>query len=131
MSKIRVLVVDDVPEITEAFTEALREYDIDVVGTASNGADAITCVRGWRPDVVLMDVRMPVMDGIKATRMITDECLGAKVLMLTAYDDISLIDEAMAAGASGYILKGTLVADTVVAIQNVMRKGVEGAANTP
>ncbi|MEX0875437.1 MAG: response regulator transcription factor [Actinomycetota bacterium] len=119
---IKVLVVDDGVETAEAFAEALREHGIDVVATASNGSEAVTLVHALRPQVVLMDVRMPVMDGIKATRVITAAGTSTKILMMTAFDDDSLVNEAMEAGADGYLVKGTLVADTVQAIRSAVSK---------
>ena len=120
---IRLLVVDDVQALAESLADALRAYDgIDVLGIATNGLDAVEMSRAFNPDVVLMDIRMPVMDGIKATQRITTEPASPKVLMMTAYDDESLVREAMDAGADGYLVKGTLVADTVRAIRAVMAK---------
>ena len=117
-TSIRVLVVDDVLDLAESFAEALNEFeDVEVVGTAPNGVEAVRLTSTLEPDIVLMDIRMPVMDGIKATRLIARLESAAKVLMMTAYDDDSLVREAMDAGADGYLVKGTLVADTVRAIR--------------
>jgi two-component system, response regulator PdtaR len=115
--QVRVLVVDDVAEIRTSLVEALADYDIDVVGTAANGSEAVSQARALLPDVVLMDVRMPIMDGIKAARSITREGIDTRILMMTAYEDDSLVREATDAGAAGYLVKGTLVADAVVAIR--------------
>jgi DNA-binding NarL/FixJ family response regulator len=115
---IRVLVVDDVNVVVAPLVELLNAADgIEVVGTAQDGAEAVSLVRELTPDVVLMDIRMPVMDGIKATRAIRREGFGPRILMLTAYDDESLIRESMDAGADGYLVKGTLVADVIRAIR--------------
>jgi DNA-binding NarL/FixJ family response regulator len=92
------------------------------VATASNGSEAVTLVHALRPQVVLMDVRMPMMDGIKATRVITAAGTSTKILMMTAFDDDSLVNEAIEAGADGYLVKGTLVADTVQAIRSAVSK---------
>jgi DNA-binding NarL/FixJ family response regulator len=118
---IRVIVVDDVEELVEAFVDALNAYvDIEVIASAMNGADAVRLATTLQPDIVLMDIRMPVMDGIKATAQITKAGVPTKILMMSAYDDESLIDEAISAGADGYLVKGTLVADTVAAIRSRM-----------
>jgi DNA-binding NarL/FixJ family response regulator len=115
---IRVLVVDDVEMLAESFTEALRHHDgIEVIGWASDGMQALHVAHESAPDIVLMDVRMPVMDGIAATKRLADQMPEVKVLIMSAYEDDSLIAEAMDAGAVGYLVKGTLVADTVVAIR--------------
>jgi DNA-binding NarL/FixJ family response regulator len=115
---IRVLVVDDVNVVVAPLVELLNAADgIEVVGTAQDGAEAVSLVRELDPDVVLMDIRMPGMDGIKATRAIRREGFGPRILMLTAYDDESLIRESMDAGADGYLVKGTLVADVIRAIR--------------
>jgi DNA-binding NarL/FixJ family response regulator len=118
---IRLLVVDDSAAILDAFVSALEAYDsIDVVGTAGNGADAVDLTRELQPDIVLMDIRMPEMDGIRATRAIVREGLPTRVLMMTAYDDDTFVREATDVGAVGYLVKGILVADTVKALEATM-----------
>ena len=120
---IRLLVVDDSVAIVEAFVAAMEPYEsIEVVGTAGNGADAVDLTRELEPDIVLMDIRMPEMDGIKATRAIAREGLPSRVLMMTAYDDQTFVREATDAGAVGYLVKGTLVADAVKALEATMAK---------
>lgn len=81
------------------------EQDLQVVGTADNGETAIEQVAAEEPDVVLMDVRMPVMDGREATRIITQQFPGIKVLVLSTFDDDEYITQSMRAGAKGYLLK--------------------------
>ena len=122
LAAIRVLIVDDVVELADAFASALEEHGVEIVGKANNGAEAVSMTKALKPNVVLMDVRMPVMDGIRATRAISRSGGDAKVLMLTAFEDSSLIDEAMEAGAVGYLVKGTLSTDTVRAIEAVMQR---------
>ena len=119
---LRILVVDDVADLVEPFVDVLNaEEGLEVVATASNGSEAVDRAREFEPDVVLMDVRMPGMDGIKATRAIRRHGLGPRILMMTAYDDESLVREAMDAGADGYLVKGTLVSDVIVAIRATAR----------
>lgn len=105
---IRVLLVDDEGLVRSGFRVLLDvEDDITVVGEAANGADAVEQARATRPDVVLMDIRMPRMDGIEATRAIagTRGLEGVHVLILTTYDTEAYVFEGLEAGASGFLLK--------------------------
>jgi DNA-binding NarL/FixJ family response regulator len=97
------------------------EPDIDVVGEANNGAEAVALAASERPDVMLMDVRMPVMDGLEATRRISgDESLaGTRVVILTTFDLDEYVHEALRAGASGFLLKDTLPVDLLNAVRVV------------
>jgi DNA-binding NarL/FixJ family response regulator len=104
MSRIRVVVVDDQRLVRTGFTAILStEDDIEVIGEASNGEEAIALVEASRPDVVLMDIRMPVMDGVEATlRLAGPKVLRpTKVLILTTFDIDELVHNALQAGASG------------------------------
>ncbi|MFE5290597.1 response regulator [Isoptericola sp. NPDC056618] len=94
------------------------EPDVEVVGEAADGAQAVEQVRALRPDVVLMDVQMPVMDGIEATRRIVADDL-AKVLVLTTFDDDAYVDDALRAGASGFLLKNSDADRLVDAVRTV------------
>ena len=105
---IRVLIADDQTLVRSGFRELLeRADDIDIVGEVSDGAAAVDRARADRPDVVLMDIRMPVMDGLDATRKIAaDRKLAAvRVIMLTTFDLDEYVFEALHAGASGFLLK--------------------------
>jgi DNA-binding NarL/FixJ family response regulator len=105
---IRVVVVDDQDLVRSAFVLLLRSHPaLEVIGEAGDGRTAVSLARSARPDVVLMDVRMPGMDGLEATRqIIADErCRGTRVLVLTTYDNDDLVHEALRAGASGFLLK--------------------------
>ncbi len=103
---IRLLLVDDQNLICQGLKAMLSlEPDLEVVGIANNGKMAIEQVEVLQPDVVLMDVRMPVMDGREATRMITQQYPQVKVLVLSTFDDDQYITDAMRAGAKGYLLK--------------------------
>ena len=103
---IRVLVVDDQAMVRAGFRLLLGdEPDIEVVGEASNGRDAVAQAARFRPDVVLMDIRMPVMDGLEATRRILAADTEARVLILTTFDLDDYVFEALRAGASGFVLK--------------------------
>jgi DNA-binding NarL/FixJ family response regulator len=104
---VRVLIADDQTLVRGGFRMILRaESDIDVVGEARDGAEAIQLARELGPDVVLMDIRMPNMDGIDATRLIVSGSAGApRVLVLTTFDLDEYVYEALKAGASGFLLK--------------------------
>jgi RNA polymerase sigma factor (sigma-70 family) len=103
---ISLLLVDDQNLIREGLKAMLElEPDLKVIGTADNGQSALEQVETLQPDVVLMDVRMPVMDGREATRSICDRFPNTKVLVLSTFDDDQYISDAMRAGAKGYLLK--------------------------
>ena len=103
---IRVLVVDDQTMVRAGFRLLLAdEPDIEVVAEASNGRDAVTQAARFRPDVILMDIRMPEMDGLEATRRILASDTDARVLILTTFDLDDYVFEALRAGASGFVLK--------------------------
>jgi DNA-binding NarL/FixJ family response regulator len=119
---IRVVVADDQSLVRGAFTVLLSgEADIDVVGEASNGAEAVALAASARPDVILMDVRMPVMDGLEATRRITEDATLAstRVLILTTFDLDEYVHEALRAGASGFLLKDAIPTDLLAAVRVV------------
>ena len=103
---IRVLIADDQQMVRQGFTVLLNaQPDIEVVGQAVNGADAVTRVAELAPDVVLMDIRMPELGGIEATALITTATPHIKVLVLTTFDLDEYVYEALRAGASGFLLK--------------------------
>ena len=103
---LRLVVVDDQEVVRAGFAALLdTQPDITVVATASDGAEALVVCRAQRPDVVLMDVRMPEMDGIEATRRLTADDGGPRILMLTTFDLDEHVYDALAAGASGFLLK--------------------------
>jgi len=119
--RLRVLVVDDQALVRAGFRMILEaEPEIDVVGEAADGAEAVRAARELRPDVVLMDVRMPELDGLEATRRILAADAGApRVLMLTTFDLDEYVYEALRAGASGFLLKDTPPEQLVAAIEVV------------
>ncbi|TET55510.1 MAG: response regulator transcription factor [Anaerolineales bacterium] len=106
MTEIRVLLVDDQQLVREGLRVLLDMVpDVRVVGEASNGAEAVELARRLKPDVVLMDVRMPELDGVAATRLIRSACPEVRVLILTTFDDDEYVFEGLRAGAAGYLLK--------------------------
>jgi len=112
--RVSVLVVDDDDRFRAGLAELLGTYDVDVVGTASNARDAVDTTRMLRPDVVLMDVQMPGTTGIEATRGVLNAWPETRVVMLTVSGDGADVIEAMLAGATGYLVKGT-APETLVA----------------
>jgi DNA-binding NarL/FixJ family response regulator len=117
---IRVLIVDDQSLVRTGFKMILdAEPDIEVVGEAGDGAAAVTMARTLRPDVVLMDVRMPGTDGITATGQITAELPGTRILILTTFDLDDYVHAGLRAGASGFLLKDVPAPHLVAAIRTV------------
>jgi DNA-binding NarL/FixJ family response regulator len=117
---IRVLVVDDQPLMRAAFEMTLRaEDDIEHVGEAADGREAIAQARALRPDVILMDIRMPELDGVEATKILAAEDDALKILILTTFDIDEYVVEALRAGASGFLLKDVRADELVHAIRVV------------
>lgn len=117
---IRVLLVDDQSLIRQGLKALLElEPDLEVVGEGENGQTAIALVESLHPDVVLMDIRMPIMDGVAATREICQLFAGTKVLVLTTFDDHEYVTEALRYGATGYLLKDTPSEELAAAIRAV------------
>ncbi|MEM7132972.1 MAG: response regulator transcription factor [Chloroflexota bacterium] len=121
---VKVLVVDDQQLMRDGIASLLDiQEGIDVVGVAPNGQDAIEQARALTPDVILMDVRMPVMDGILATERIRSEQPSTQVLMLTTFDDDEYIVKALVVGACGYLLKDIPTPDLAQAVK-LAHKGI-------
>jgi two-component system, NarL family, response regulator LiaR len=117
---IRILLADDHVMLRQGTAEILRkEADIEVVGEADDGQQAIDLTLQLRPDIVVMDVRMPVLSGLEATRRIREDMPEVQVLVLTAYDDDQYVFSLLQAGASGYLLKTAPVYELVKAIRLV------------
>ena len=120
MSKIKVLVVDDHAMFRQGICALVGSYeDLEVVGEAENGREAIEKVREFSPEVVLMDIAMPIMGGLEATRRIQKEAPNTKVLVLTQYDDSEYVLSLVRAGARGYISKTATASELVSAIRAV------------
>lgn len=117
---IRVLLVDDEPLLRVAFTMVLEaQPDMEPVGEAGDGAEAVRLTRQLKPDVVLMDVRMPGTDGIEATGLIVRDCPQTRVLILTTFDLDEYAFAGLKAGASGFLLKNALPEELLAAIRHV------------
>lgn len=130
--RVRLLVVDDEPEIREALSDLLQDLGFEVVGDAANGSEAVRRVAETDPDVVVMDVRMPVMDGLQATEEIRRRHPFVQVVMHSAYEDQGLQRGASDVGACCYLVKGCGrdLLERVMVSAAEMRKGAElrGAA---
>ncbi len=119
---IKVLLVDDQGLIRQGLKALLElEPDLEIVGEAENGEVAINLVTQSQPDVVLMDIRMPIMDGVAATREIHKHFPGIKILVLTTFDDDEYVQAALQNGAMGYLLKDTPSEELAVAIRAVYK----------
>jgi DNA-binding NarL/FixJ family response regulator len=116
-----VLVVDDQELVRAGFRMVLERGGLEVVGEAADGAEAVRLTTALEPDVVLMDIRMPLMDGIEATRQIVARRLGTRVVVLTTFDLDEYVYEAVRAGASGFLLKDISPTDLVHAVGVVAR----------
>ncbi|HEY9808759.1 MAG TPA: response regulator transcription factor [Halomicronema sp.] len=118
--KISLLLVDDQMIIRQGLRSLLEvKPDLEVLGEAENGQQAVAMVEALHPNVVLMDVRMPVMDGVAATEIICQKFSDSKVLVLTTFDDDDYVSQAMRLGAKGYLLKDTHSDDLAAAIRAV------------
>ena len=118
--RVRVLLVDDDDLMRAGLRSVLSSDDtIEVVGEAADGGEALDDIRTRRPDVVLMDIRMPGVDGISATRAVLADSPEVKVVVLTTFEDDDYIFEALSAGASGFLLKRTKPEELIAAIRTV------------
>jgi DNA-binding NarL/FixJ family response regulator len=102
----RLLVVDDHDTLRQALVGLLRQAGFDVVGEASDGVDAVALAKQLEPEVVLMDLRLPVLGGLDATRLIKDACPATQVVLLTAFESPALEQQAEEAGCFAYLVKG-------------------------
>ncbi|MGW6443244.1 response regulator [Lentzea sp. NPDC055074] len=122
MTRARVVICDD----QELMRSALRmivssQPDLELVGEAADGAQAVRLATEHRPDLVLMDVRMPVLDGVEATRRVCEVSPGTRVLVITTFDLDEYVDQALRHGASGFLLKDATSEEMLVAIRAVLR----------
>ncbi|MCM3763774.1 response regulator transcription factor [Neobacillus niacini] len=122
---IRIIITDDQQLMRDGLKTILSlTKEIEVVGTASNGAEALEAAKREKPDLVLMDIRMPGVDGVEGTRLIREHLPETKVLILTTFNDSDLIFDALNEGASGYLLKDMPAEMIVQAIMTVQAGGV-------
>jgi DNA-binding NarL/FixJ family response regulator len=122
LTMIRILLVDDQTLVRQGFKVLLEaQADLQILGEAENGQAAIAQVEALQPDVVLMDVRMPGMDGVAATQQITQRFPATKILVLSTFDDDDYVARAMQYGAKGYLLKDSHIEDVAQAIRAVYK----------
>lgn len=121
---IKVIIADDQELIRQSLQIVLEtKEDIEVIGTAKDGREVINLVRKEKPDVILMDVRMPEMDGVQCTKIIKDQYSQIKIIILTTFDDDEFVFSALKHGASGYLLKGISMDELEQAIHTVHAGG--------
>ena len=121
---IRLVLVDDHPSVLAGLRAIFEHHEgFDVVGEAGDGEAAVAAARQQRPDVVLIDLQMPKLDGIEATRRIRHHLPGVAVIVLTMFDDVESVISALRAGASGYLLKGAEQSEIVAAVRAVAGGG--------
>ncbi|MEH0547845.1 response regulator transcription factor [Streptomyces sp. B21-105] len=140
---VRIVLADDQPLVRAGLRMVIADApDLEIVGEAGTSTEAVRIVRELRPDVVVMDIRMPGMDGLEATRMITSNAPAPRVLMLTTFDDDNNVYAALRAGASGFLVKDMALDDILAATRvvaagdaliapSVTRRLIEEFANRP
>jgi DNA-binding NarL/FixJ family response regulator len=127
MEKIRVLIADDQSLFLESLSTFLQNYaeDIEVVGLAKNGSEALEQAARLRPDIVLMDVHMPVMDGVEATGRLIESQPGVKIIILSTYDEDEYVRNALRLGAAGYLLKDISPTELIASIRALKSGAVQ------
>jgi DNA-binding NarL/FixJ family response regulator len=127
MDKIRLLIVDDQVLFLESLSTFLRNYaeDIEVVGLARNGREALDKAATLHPDIVLMDVHMPVMDGVEATGRLIEAQPGVRILILSTYDEDEYVRRALKLGAAGYLLKDISPTELIASIRALKSGAVQ------
>lgn len=124
MSKLRIFLADDHMVVREGLKSLINSQpDMEVVGEAENGRDAVKCAVELSPDVVVMDISMPEMNGIEATERLRKECPSTKIVALTIYEDTGYLRQSLKAGASGYVLKRAVVEELVHAVRTCAAGG--------
>jgi len=120
-SKIKVLLVDDQPLFVHSLARVIgnRAEDIEIVGIKENGEKALEAVDTLLPDIILMDIKMPVMNGVETTKRISEKFPDIKIMMLTTFDEDEFVIEALKYGAKGYLLKNILPEEVITAIRSL------------
>ena len=120
MASPRVLLADDMPEMVESVTQLLRR-DFDVVGYAENGEEAIEAIAHLNPDLLVLDISMPVLNGIQVASLLRESGSSVKLIFLTVNEDPDYIEAAFSVGASGYVFKSRVATDLIPAVEGVLR----------
>jgi DNA-binding NarL/FixJ family response regulator len=119
-SKIRIVVADDHEEILSVIKEVLQP-EFEVVAAVRDGRDLLQAVKNFKPDIIIANINMPEMSGIEATRRIVEEDFEARVILLTMYNDRSMVEEGISAGAKGYVFKLAAGRELVPAVYEVIQ----------
>lgn len=120
MAPIRLILIDDHRLVHEAVETIIQtQTDIELVAHGDNGAEAIQLCETYQPDVILIDVKMPIMDGANASKIIHERFPNIRILVLSNFDDDTIVHQMLQNGASGYILKNSLLADLVITVRAV------------
>jgi len=119
---VRLLLADDHRMLRESLRRSMEEHGFDIVGEAADGAEAVRLATELKPDVILMDVTMPVLDGVEATRQVRDRVPGTQVVILTMHADREVLVDAIRAGAAGYLVKDCSTEEVV----DTVRKAASG-----
>src|SRR5690349_11449669 len=120
MASPRVLLADDMPEMVKSLTQLLRR-DFDVVGYAENGEEAIEAMAHLNPDLLVLDISMPVLNGIQVASLLRESGSSVKLVFLTIHEDPDYIEAAFSVGASGYVFKSRVATDLIPAVEGVLR----------
>jgi DNA-binding NarL/FixJ family response regulator len=123
MGKARVLLADDHQTVLQRVCEVLAD-DFDIVGTVNNGRDAVVTALRLHPDVVVIDISMPILNGLQAAQQLRAAKVETKLVFLTVQTDRDFVNAAFSAGASGYVTKSDLATDLIPAIREVLAGGV-------
>jgi DNA-binding NarL/FixJ family response regulator len=127
---IRILLVDDHPIVRQGLKTLLEGHSgWDVIGEASDGAEAVEKAKDLNPDVMVLDVTMPRMNGLEACRLLRQECPGLEILFVTQHDSPQMMREALEAGARGYVVKSNAARDLLAAVDAVSQHRVFTALN--
>jgi DNA-binding NarL/FixJ family response regulator len=118
--RIRILLADDQPEMLAAVTRLLED-EFDIVAAIVNGEEAIEAVASLDPDLLVLDISMPALNGLEAASRLKSSALRTKIIFLTVHEDIDFVEAAFLAGALGYVLKGRFTTDLIPAIREVLQ----------